>query len=71
MAIVDGKIEIVVSREQLLAAIDRKSPKFELSVEELADRICRAFCEPRGYRGLGGEIHRRQHIEIAKSILEA
>ena len=72
MAVVDGKLDIVISRDVLLANIDRSgSSRTEFSVEELADSIHTAFCEVRGFRGLQGEIHRRQHIEIAKSIIDA
>lgn len=73
MSIIDGgKLELVVSRDVLLQAIDRSDgPKVALSVEDLADKIHKAFCEPRSFRGLQGEIHRRQHIEIARAIIEA
>lgn len=73
--IVEGSIDIVVSRDKLLAAIDRSGgPRKEFTVEELADNICAAFCGPRKLRPtapLAREIHRRQHIEIATAIFEA
>lgn len=72
MSTVDGRLDVVVSRDTLLAAIDRADgPKFEVTVESLADKIHVAFCEPRGWRGLAGEVHRRQHVEIAQAILDA
>lgn len=73
--IVDGKIGLVVSRDRLLEGIDRVgSPRVEFTVESMADSICTVFCAPRKLRPSGGlalEIHRRQHIEIAKSIIDA
>lgn len=75
MAVVEGTLEIVVDRAQLLAAIDRTGTlPTELTVETLADKICRAFCGPRKLApasGLAAEIHRRQHVEIARTIIEA
>jgi hypothetical protein len=75
MSIVDGSIDIVVNRSELLASIDRTGTlPTELTVELLADKICRAFCKPRKLRpaaAIAEEIHRRQHIEIARTIIEA
>lgn len=72
MAIVDGAISVFVDRSRLLAGIDRSDgPTKTFTIEQLADAIHKSFCEPRGFRGLAGEIHRRQHVEIAKTIIEA
>ena len=70
MAIVDGRADLVVSREALFAVIKRDERLF--TEETLADAIHATFCGPRGYRefdGLAGEIHRRQHIEISRAIM--
>jgi hypothetical protein len=75
MAVIEGKLDIVVDRAKLLAAIDRSGgPTHEFTVETLADQICKAFCGPRKLAptsGLASEIHRRQHVEIARAIIEA
>lgn len=75
MAIIEGSLEILVSRDALLAAIDRSDgPRREFTVESMADAICEAFCGPRKLRPTGTlqlEIHRRQHIEIAQAIFDA
>ncbi len=73
MAVIDAKAHFVITdavRERI-AASDRR---VEFSVGELADAICGAFCGPRGLaRGLNAvqlDIHRRQHVEIAKTIID-
>jgi hypothetical protein len=75
VSIIDGHLEVVVSRSALLAAIDRADgPRREFTVETMADDICRAFCTSRKLRPAGGlqlEIHRRQHVEIAQAIFDA
>lgn len=72
MAVIDGKLDLVVSRDKLLEAIDRSGgPRYVFTEETLADGIHAAYCEPRGFGGLKGEIHRRQHIEQARMIIEA
>lgn len=74
MAIVDGAIEVVVSREKLLHVGRPSGMGVEFTAETLADATCTAFCGPKGLAPKGGlqlEIHRRQHLEIAKSIIEA
>jgi len=75
MAIVEGSAHFVVTdavRERIAAA-DRREVR-EFTVGELAESICRAFCGPRGLaRGLNAvqlDIHRRQHVEIARAIFE-
>lgn len=74
MAIIEGSIGLVVSRDSLLDGIDRTGgPRREFTVEQLADGICAAFCGPRKLRPkapLALEIHRRQHVEIARAIFE-
>lgn len=71
MSVVDGKLALTIERSTLLEGIDRAAgPRHEFTIETLADSIHKSFCEPKGYRGLASEIHRRQHIEIAKTIIE-
>lgn len=70
MAIVDGRADLVVSREALFAVIRRDERLF--TEDSLADAIHEAFCVPQGIRqfdGLQGEIHRRQHVEISRQIM--
>lgn len=71
--VVDAKLDIYVDRDKLLTYI-RKGEKV-VDVESMADSIHAVFCEQRGlsYRGMNPlqrDIHHRQHIEIAKAILE-
>lgn len=70
--IIDGSAEIVISRERLLSYI--KSDTKEVTLETMSDAVCKAFCGPRnmtkGMSALQLDIHRRQHIEIAKTIFE-
>lgn len=71
--VVDAKLEVVVDRDKLLTYI--RAGQKVVDQEILADRIHSVFCESRGftYKGmtsLQADIHHRQHIEIAKSILE-
>ncbi len=66
--VIDGKAEMVIDRSTLLAYV--KGDAKEVTLEGMADAIHGAFCEPRGLGGLAGEIHRRQHIEIARALFE-
>ncbi len=68
--VIDGKAEMVIDRSTLLAYVKRDAK--EVTLETLADGVCKAFCGPRnlakGLVGLQLDIHRRQHIEIARAI---
>lgn len=70
--IVDAKAELVVDRDKLFNYI--KANAKEVTLETLADAIHESFCgnQP-GFRDLSGlqaEIHRRQHVEIARAIYD-
>ena len=75
MTIMDGRLDVIVSRDTLLASLDRADgPRVEFTVESMADSICDAFCKPRGLLPSGSlqrDIHRRQHLEIAQAIIDA
>ena len=64
--VVNGEVRFTVN-----ADLGRKllAETREFTIESLADAIHAAYCETRGFRD-GGEIHRRQHIEIARLIFE-
>lgn len=73
MAVIEGRASFVITdavRERI-AASDRR---VEFTVGELADSICGAFCGPRGLavklNAVQLDIHRRQHVEIARAIFE-
>lgn len=71
--VVDAKLEMVIERDKLLAYI--KTGQKVIDEETLADRIHSVFCESRGFgywgmSSLQADIHHRQHIEIAKAILD-
>lgn len=77
MRIVDGgKLNLTITPEvrERLALADRREIYFR-DLGQLADAICTAFCGPQGLtRGMSAvqmDIHRRQHLEIARSINEA
>lgn len=67
MGLVQGEANFIVS-----ADLGRKllSQTKEFTIESLADAIHAAYCETRSFPGAAGELHRRQHIEIARMIFE-
>lgn len=69
MAIVDGRLDAVITREALFAVMRTDERLF--TRESLADAIHEAFCASRfrSFDGLAGEIHRRQHLELADLIM--
>lgn len=67
MAIVQGEAHFVVSGDIGRALLSQTK---EFTIESLADAIHAAYCEKTIFRGVQGELHRRQHIEIARMIFE-
>jgi hypothetical protein len=68
MAIIEGEANFTVGLD-----LGRKllSERREFTIESLADAIHSAYCDrTAAFAGIRGEIHRRQHIEIARVIFE-
>lgn len=76
MPLINGKAHFVITPEvrERMALADRQDIAFR-DLGQMADAICKAFCSPRGLaNGLNAvqaDIHRRQHLEIARAIHEA
>ena len=74
MAVIDGRLDLTVKRDDFLRYVDRQGTlPTEVTVESLADATHETFCIPNGFARLSGvaaEIHRRQHVEQSKAILE-
>lgn len=68
MSVVQGEAHFVVPGDlgrKLLAETK------EFTIESLADAIHAAYCGSNfAFEGVRGELHRRQHIEIARQIFE-
>jgi hypothetical protein len=68
--LVDARAEFTIDRERLLTFMKHDAKEF--THQSMADAICKAFCGPRGLaKGLNPlqlDIHRQQHLELAKLI---
>jgi hypothetical protein len=67
MATVDGEINFTVDLDLGRRLLGQTK---EFTIESLADAIHAAYCERNAFRDVEGELHRRQHIEIARLIFE-
>lgn len=65
--VVQGELHLVVAADLGRAILAQTK---EFTVESLADAIHSAYCEQTAFKGTSGELHRRQHIEIARMIFE-
>jgi len=66
--LIEGRADLLIDREHFAADVIRRGPVKEASARDIATAIHKAFCEPRGFGGLAGEIHERMHREIAQSL---
>lgn len=67
--LVEARADLVLdpaNLERLFSA----GPSKEVTVPGLAAAIHGAFCEPRGFGDLAGEVHERMHREIAAAVFE-
>lgn len=68
MAIVEGQLDLVIPLDVGRALLGQRR---EFTIESLADAIHAAFCErTTSFAGTRGELHRRQHIELARLIFD-
>lgn len=75
MAVIEGRADMFIRREDALRLIDRASPEVPVTVERLADAMHDEVCIPAGFRpvdhgGLKGELHRQMHLTKAQALLQ-